>query len=297
VQWAVNNGAKIINLSLGGTSASSYMYDAIRYAYNRGALVVAAAGNYAQSGNPIFYPAAYAETMAVAATDSSDNRASFSEYHPYVEIAAPGASIYSTMKNGGYGYLSGTSMATPHVAGLAALIWSMAPGYTASQVRNVITASAVDLDAPGRDIYYGYGRIDAFNALDEFMVLGITQTNGSTPINAIGFLADDQTAASETQQISLTASITEPVNWQVQLSPAVDWVSITSATSGQLTTAANGQSITLTAIKRAAYGSYHTTLIITGSTVSGLKFSPVYVNVAYSYLPELQRYYFPLIFR
>jgi subtilisin family serine protease len=297
IEYAVDNGAKIINLSLGGSSPSNTMYNAVRYAYDHNVLVLAAAGNYAQSGNPIVYPAAYDEAMAVAATDSGDNHASFSEYHPYVEIAAPGVSIYSTVNNGGYQYLSGTSMATPHVAGLAALIWSMAPGYTANQIRAAINASAVDLGAAGRDDYYGYGRIDAFNALDEFLVLALTQSSSGEPVNTLAFLADDQSSDTAVQQVTLTANIAETVNWQVQLSPAVDWVSITSVASGQITAAATGADVTLTANRPATYGTYHTTLIITGSTDSGINFAPVHVDVAYNYLPELQRYYFPLIFR
>jgi type VII secretion-associated serine protease mycosin len=174
IEWAADHGADIINLSLGTVYDSYTVEDAVDYAYDKGALVVAAGGNcggstYYYNGcdyqNQTFYPGAYGHAMSVAATDSSDARASSSNQGSYIEIAAPGSSVYSTYYGGGYAYMSGTSMATPHVSGLAALIWSQHPTWTNKQVRARIRATAVDLGASGWDQSFGYGRIDAAAAM------------------------------------------------------------------------------------------------------------------------------------
>ena len=117
--WAADNGADVISMSLGGSSASSILEDAINYAWSKGVVVVAAAGN---NGNMVpVYPAYYANCIAVAATDASDARPLWSNYGDWVDVAAPGSGILSTFKNDNYVYMSGTSMATPHVAGLGML--------------------------------------------------------------------------------------------------------------------------------------------------------------------------------
>lgn len=167
--------AKVLNLSLGGVYTSQLMLDAINYAVTtQGRLVVAAAGNCGDSGyldngcsylNQPLYPAAYSKVKAVAATTSWDTRASFSNQGTYVDIAAPGASIYNTWSGDSYAYESGTSQATPHVAGLAALVWAQNPGYTAAQVWSRLTSTAVDLGAAGVDTSFGAGRIDVERAL------------------------------------------------------------------------------------------------------------------------------------
>ena len=173
VRWAVDNGAHIINLSLGSVNESPTMKDAVNYATNNGALVIAAAGNCGSSSFPAngctiqdepSFPAAFENVMAVASTTSSDTQSSFSTEGSYVEIAAPGSSIYSTVPGGSYASTSGTSQATPHVAGLAAAVWSLNPSLTNSQVRALINNTAVDLGSAGRDIQFGYGRIDAYAA-------------------------------------------------------------------------------------------------------------------------------------
>lgn len=164
IVYAVDNGARIINLSLGGSTGSSIMEDAVNYASGQGALVVAAAGN---NGSSVYYPGAYPAALAVAATDSNDQHASYSNSGPEVDIAAPGSGIYSTCMGSSYCYKSGTSMATPHVSGLAALIWSQHYTYTISQVRQFMVNSAVDVESPGWDPLTGWGRIDARLALAE----------------------------------------------------------------------------------------------------------------------------------
>jgi len=170
--YAADHGAQVLNLSLGSITNSSALQDAVNYARNRGAVVVAAAGNCGNGCiidgqyyyNPLMYPASCQNVVSVAATTSTDSRASFSEYNTYVDLSAPGVGIYSTIPNG-YGYKDGTSMATPFVSGLAALVLSKWPDYTPSQVETALFNNADDLGSSGRDDYFGYGRINAFHTL------------------------------------------------------------------------------------------------------------------------------------
>ncbi len=159
IVYAVDHGAKVINLSLTGKYSSDAVADAVNYAWNHGVLVVAAAGN-SNSSDP-GYPAAYDKVMAVAATTPDDSKWGLSNYGSWITIAAPGATVYSTVPGGGYDFKSGTSMATPHVAGLAGLIWSVNPNLTNQDVWNLITQHADDLGDPGKDDYFGWGRINA----------------------------------------------------------------------------------------------------------------------------------------
>jgi len=166
--WAADNGAKVINMSLGGTSPSITIECAVNYAWCNGCVLVAASGN----SNTILplYPAYYNNCIAVAATDINDNKASFSNYGTWVDIAAPGVDIFSTLPNHrnklgkrNYGSLSGTSMSAPHVAGVAALVWATGYGTSNSSVRNRLQSTA---DAAGT-MYsiYGIKRLNAYNAV------------------------------------------------------------------------------------------------------------------------------------
>ncbi len=163
IVYAADNGANIINMSLGALSYSRGEEAAVDYAWERGVVLVAAAGN--QNNNAWHYPAAHEHVIGVAATDAADNRAYFSSFGPFVAVSAPGLSVMSSILNGGYAYSSGTSMATPHVSGLAALILSRNPTLTNEQVRALIESTTDDLGDPGWDQYFGYGRINAARAL------------------------------------------------------------------------------------------------------------------------------------
>ncbi|MGC8933217.1 MAG: S8 family peptidase [Candidatus Methanodesulfokora sp.] len=165
--------AKILSMSLGGSSDSSVLHDAVIWAYNNNAIIVAAAGNEGD-GDPttdnVAYPARYSEVIAVAAIDSNYNVPSWSSDGPEVDVAAPGVNIYSTYKNSGYATLSGTSMATPHVSATIALIQAMRMAYgkqplTFNQAYEAITKTAVDVGNPGFDVFSGYGLIDAYSAV------------------------------------------------------------------------------------------------------------------------------------
>jgi len=162
---AVDQGADILSLSWGDYEEIPLVQDALKYAYNHGVLIFAAAGNNAKSLKS--YPAAYDEAIAVTATDSSDHYASFTNFGDWVELAAPGVNIYSTTWDNSYGYMSGTSMACPHAAGVAALIWSHFPNMTRDNVRARLRYTADDLGDMGFDVYYGYGRVNARKAVEK----------------------------------------------------------------------------------------------------------------------------------
>ena len=148
-------GADVVNMSLGGAGSSSAEASAMQGFVDDNMLLVAAAGNDGNSS--LSYPASYDAVVSVAAVDSGKNRASYSQYNSQVEISGPGSSVYSTYPSSSYATLSGTSMATPHVAGAAALVWSFHPQCSASQIRSALNATAEDRGSSGRDNYYGYG--------------------------------------------------------------------------------------------------------------------------------------------
>ncbi len=165
--WAADNGAKVINMSLGGPSDSQLLRDAVSYAWNKGVVLVAAAGN--SNTNAASYPGYYQQVLSVAATDQNDNRASFSNYGNWVDVAAPGISIYSTLpmtanafKKTGYGYGSGTSMASPFAAGLAGLLYSTGT-FDNNNVVKLIEDNADKIQGTGSN--WIYGRINAYKSL------------------------------------------------------------------------------------------------------------------------------------
>ncbi|MBI5117913.1 S8 family serine peptidase [Candidatus Poribacteria bacterium] len=167
VIYATDNGASVINMSLGGTMKTMTEYNSLKYAWDNNVFIAAAAGNEGDTGNPIGYPAAYCFTTSVGATDSLDNIASFSTHNVFVEVSGPGVEILSTVPGGVYessGW-SGTSMATPHVAGLAALLYSQYPGIANWQVRSMLQSGVIDRGAAGWDAFYGYGRVDCSTLL------------------------------------------------------------------------------------------------------------------------------------
>jgi thermitase len=165
--WAADNGADVINMSLGGKFGSSTLENAVNYAWGKGVVVVAAAGNNGSSRAN--YPAYYTNCIAVAASDQSDAKASFSNYGSWVDVAAPGVGIYSTLPNhpnsigSDYGSLNGTSMATPHVAGLAGLVWASSYSTNNAAVRDRIESTADQAGTMWST--YDIKRINAYSAV------------------------------------------------------------------------------------------------------------------------------------
>ncbi|EWT03544.1 serine protease [Intrasporangium oryzae NRRL B-24470] len=169
VRYAADNGASVINMSLGSSGTTTVESSAIAYAIGKGVVVVAAMGNDGTS-NPS-YPAAYPDVVSVGAIDSADHRASFSQTGPHIDVVAPGVGVLSTYLAAGYGTLSGTSMATPHVAGVAALIRSVKPSATVAEVTDILRTTARPLrDAPADPVpndSYGWGCVDAAAAVNK----------------------------------------------------------------------------------------------------------------------------------
>ncbi len=190
--WAADNGARVANISYVGVAGSSTVQSAANYMRGKGGVVVVAAGNNAKDeGIP-----STDSMIVVSATNSSDSRASFSSWGAFVDLAAPGEYIYTTTRGGGYQYWNGTSLASPVVAGAAAMIKTIRPGFTAAQVETALFAGADDLGAAGRDSTYGFGRL-----------------NAAAAIVAAGSVTQDTTAP--------TASIASPTGGTVSGSIAV----------------------------------------------------------------------------
>jgi serine protease len=166
IVWAADHGARIVNLSLGGSDASSVLADAVSYARAKGLLIVAAAGN---DGGAVGVPARLGGVVAVGAVDSSRARAPFSAGGRALDLVAPGVGILQQTLDGAGGYadrsLSGTSMASPQVAGVAALVLAAGRVRTAAGVARLLARTALDLGLPGRDAAYGAGLVRADAAL------------------------------------------------------------------------------------------------------------------------------------
>ena len=213
INWAVNNNANVITMSIGGTSSSSTLQSACNNAYSKGVVLVGAAGN---SGGAVIYPAAYDSVIAVSATDSTNTKTSWSCYGPQVEFAAPGVSIKSTMPGGLYGYKSGTSMATPHVTGAVALLMSTDIADTVhdankngkwdpAEVRSRMQSTATDLGASGRDDYYGYGLVNAYAAVSGLNSVPVTDPEVSPA---------DTTPPASVTDLRETGTGTQWIKWE-----------------------------------------------------------------------------------
>jgi subtilisin family serine protease len=165
IDWVRSQGAKVISMSFGGNDSTTLRL-AVDNAWKNGAadgsVLVAAAGNSGDSS--VDYPAGYPDVVSVGATDNRDQRAGFSNTNSDVELAAPGVAILSAKKGGGYAVLSGTSMATPHVSGVAAVLWELHPNATASSIRSMLDGAVDDLGPPGRDDSFGFGRVNLCKA-------------------------------------------------------------------------------------------------------------------------------------
>jgi subtilisin family serine protease len=227
IQWATdpnNNGyaedrLDIINMSLGADRGNIFLKWACNLAYRDGLLLVAAAGNYGS----VVYPAAYSSVVAVSATDDNDNLAYFSSTGSKVELAAPGDNIYSTC-NGSYDWMSGTSMASPHVAGTAALVWAANPTWSNDDVRYQLQNTAEDLGLLSTE--QGYGLVDAAKAVGvdtdttpPAKVTGLTVT----PVSWAQLdLAWDDNTETDLNHYNVYRSTTSGVSYNLVASPTTN---------------------------------------------------------------------------
>ncbi len=180
IRWATDHGADIINMSLGGIDDDPLVREAVNYAWDKGVVIVCAAGNY-NVATP-FYPAAYENCISVSATDYNDNKAPYSNYGSTIDIAAPGGDLKADLNGDGEpdGILQqvpdkqnpeafvpfhGTSMACPHVAGVAAILKSIKLSLTNRVIKEILYRSATDIGTPGKDEFYGHGLLNAEEAV------------------------------------------------------------------------------------------------------------------------------------
>ena len=286
VYFAVKHDAKIINMSVGEQYSSwpCKMEDveaAFEYADRNGVLLVTAAGNDRQLG--VNCPAAYEQTIAVGSTTSGDHLSSFSNYGPHLDITAPGggnnADIYSTVP-GGYSYKKGTSMSTPHVSGVAALVWSLDPTLSHHQVRAILEETADDLGYMGWDRLFGWGRINAWQAVSYLTRPQIGLHNWQTKIDD-----DDQFPMLKQVQIE-TKYTTEMVTWTATISPNVSWVNISINRGSSLPA-----QLTLKVERPESYGVYTTTLYIDAGKSVGYTETELRLD----FLPKWHRTYLPVM--
>jgi len=222
ITHATDNNVSILSMSLGGDDAAQILEDACLYAWNNGCLLVAASGNDGKQG--VSYPAAYETVIAVGAIDQNDQRCGFSNWGPDLELVAPGVGILSTYPHNQYVQKDGTSMAAPHVAGVAALVWSKYPFLTNHELRDRLAQTAYDLGAVGFDEYFGYGRVDALNATITINLppaVTVLYPNGGEEVNGT---------------VTINATASDPdgtvVNVEFQYSPdnGTSWKSIVNVT-------------------------------------------------------------------
>ncbi|MDZ4195855.1 MAG: S8 family serine peptidase, partial [Candidatus Izemoplasmatales bacterium] len=183
IYYAVDQGARIINLSLGGTYANPQTKVAIDYATAHGVIVVAASGNDGIS-TPM-YPAAFEEVISVGAVDSKKTVASYSNFGTTIDIVAPGSEIITTVRNSGYGSGSGTSFAAPQVAGALALVLSHQSGLSVGELKARITMTALDRGAIGYDEFYGYGIVNTYKSMITDFHKVTFETGGGSKIPSI----------------------------------------------------------------------------------------------------------------
>lgn len=206
VIYAADRGARVISMSLGGRLPDETLRLAVEYAYARGCILVASSGNDGTSS--VSYPAAFDHVIAVGATDSADVLASFSNYGAAQDVVAPGVSIVTTSRGGGYAYFSGTSAAAPFVSGLTGLLLAKDAGLTNTEAETAIRAGAVDLGDAGWDARYGYGRIDAAAALSNAGpppdVVMITSAGASPNPATLGETVAFSASAADTQNHAIS---------------------------------------------------------------------------------------------
>nr|WP_305885105.1 S8 family serine peptidase [Pleionea sp. CnH1-48] len=224
VEQCINSGAKVISMSLGGGGQSSSERAAFQDAYDNGVLLIAASGNDGTaSGNDAFsFPASYDMVMSVAAIDRNKNVANFSQKNSQVEIAAPGVNVNSTLPGNRYAAWSGTSMATPHVSAVAALVWSHFPSCTNADIRQALNATAQDLGANGRDQAYGFGLVQAKSAYDYLNQNGCSGGNGGG--GGGGQPGDDE--LTNGQSVSTSAAKGEELHYYVDVPAGASNLSI-----------------------------------------------------------------------
>nr|WP_232337189.1 S8 family serine peptidase [Lysinibacillus timonensis] len=219
IDWAITNNMDIINLSLGTQVDSLALKQTVDKAYNKGILVVAAAGNDGNSegiGETVDYPARYDSVIAVSATDSSNIRGAFSSTGAEVEVAGPGMKILSTFLSNQYAYMNGTSMAAPFVAGNLALLKQANSTSTHIQLRKKLKETVIDIGVSGKDSFYGYGLVQAPVKVTETVVKNDSieteeQVNEQPLTQAPNLIQPTQTGEAPTSETEETMPAPQPI--------------------------------------------------------------------------------------
>lgn len=211
--YAVDQGARVISITSGGGFDHTALHDAIQYAREKGVLVAVSAGN--RGNAEPFYPGSYEESFTVAGTDSNDTQYTMSNYGQQIDIAAPGVNIYSTFwradEGSSYAYMTGTSMAAPHVAGVAALVLALDPKLSLADLETLLITSAVDLGEEGWDEIFGWGRLNAWRA-----VAAVSPATGNVRLGhyrvpqMARFDVADATVSADVDSIELSWTLTAP---------------------------------------------------------------------------------------
>ncbi len=255
MQWAVTNHLDVISISI--ANSPSFAYDlAVTTALGAGISIVAAAGN--DGGGPIVYPGAATGAIAVGALNSDNSVAGYSNAGAQMWVAAPGTSIESTMPGGGTGYKSGTSMATPHVAGLVALVRQAHPGWTPDQVRNEIKNLASDINIPGWDPQTGWGIAQAPTSNGAPIPLSMSVS----PVARSVSVQQGNAAPSDNASITISGTGASSTAWSASKRQA--WTTLTTASgtgSGTVAWSRNASGL--------AVGTYVDTITVTSGVSSG----------------------------
>ena len=259
LNWAVTQGIRLVNVSIGALGESFTYELAMQAAANQGTYVIAAAGN---SGGVMLYPGFSAQAIGVGALDGANNRASFSSTGPELDFSAPGVGITSTMPGGGYADKSGTSMATPHVVGVSALILSAYPSLTFAQLYQKLRDGALDLESAGFDNNTGYGLVRAANSISGTppppppLVLAVSPTSRNVAVV--------QGASAPVDQATVTLSGTNSSTTAWSATKRKAWTTLTTGSgtgSGTLAWSRNATGL--------AVGTYVDTLTVTAIGATG----------------------------
>ncbi|MCS4542397.1 MAG: S8 family peptidase [Euryarchaeota archaeon] len=210
IDYAVQNKADVISMSfiLGSSYSYASLAQACQNAYIKGVVLVASAGNHGSSG--VFYPAKYPTVIAVGATDSNNKIAWFSSIGPEVELVAPGIGIYTTAMNNKYEYVTGTSISAPQVAGVVALMRGINPSLSPDEIRKILRETAEDLGTLGKDDYYGYGLVDADEALSRVVASPTTTTTSTTTTTTTSTTTSISVTTTSTSTTTTTIPISKP---------------------------------------------------------------------------------------
>jgi thermitase len=261
ITYAADHGAKIINLSLGGTTSSTTLQNAVNYAWSKGCVIVAAAGNSGSSSPE--YPAACTNVIAVSATDSNDARPSWSNYGSYVDISAPGTNICTLYGSNQYANWNGTSFSSPIVSGVLALMASTNGNLSNSALVTALLNNTDDIGTAGYDVYFGYGRVNAYKAVSAAKALLASDT--VAPVAAVTSPANGTTIKGTSQNISFSATDNVAVT---KLQLIIDGTIMVTTTSSSATYTWSTRQVskgshTLKAVAYDAAGNVGTSAVVT----------------------------------